>query len=65
MRVRPWMRTVHLVGAGCLGTLVYSPWIANDTFLLFNQVIIVPALAGTGLWMWLGHKIRKPAKGKT
>lgn len=58
MRLRGWLRIVHLLGAASLGTLVYSPWITNETFLLFNQIVVIPALTASGLYMWLGHKLR-------
>ncbi len=65
MKSRQWIRAIHLVGAACLGTLVYSPWIANETFVLFNQVVVVPALTITGLWMWLGHRLRSAGKKRS
>ena len=58
MTARRVLRYLHLLCAGALGTLVYSPWISNESFLFFNQVVTVPVLAASGLWMWLGPRIR-------
>lgn len=58
MTTRQITRIVHLVGAASLGALVYSPLIGNDTFLLVNQALVVPALSISGLWMWFGHRLR-------
>ena len=59
MKARKLLRALHLIGAGCFGTLVYSPWIANEWFLLLNQFVVVPLLVFTGVWMWLGPRIRR------
>jgi len=57
MHNRNLLRLLHVVGASSIGTLVYSPLITNESFLLVNQVIIVPALSVTGAWMWFGHRL--------
>ena len=65
MKKRQWIRVIHLIGAGSLGALVYSPWRTNDVFLLFNQVAVVPVVTATGLWLWLGHRFRSFRKRKS
>ena len=52
------LRTLHILGAASIGTYVYSPWSDIAWFALMNQVV-VPALAISGLWMWLGHRLRR------
>lgn len=52
------LRTIHFVGAACIGTFVYSPWSSVEWFALLNQVLVVPLLSLTGLWMWQGHRIK-------
>ena len=53
------LRTLHILGAASIGTYVYSPWSDIAWFALMNQVVVVPALAISGLWMWLGHRLRR------
>ena len=59
MKARKLLRVLHLAAAGCLGTLVYSPWIDTQWFLLLNQFVVVPLLVVTGVWMWLGPRLRR------
>lgn len=62
---RKILRYVHLVGAIAIGMYIYSPWSDVQWFTLFNQVVVVPALGLSGIWMWWGHRIRRRfGKGK-
>ena len=53
------------VGAASLGTLAYSSLRSNEAFLLWNQAVVIPVLSVTGLWMWLGPRIRAYRNRKT
>ena len=53
------MRWIHLLGAVTIGIYVYSPWQTIGWFTLLMQLIILPGLTLTGLWMWKGHLFRK------
>ena len=64
MKTRKLLRGLHLLAAAFLGTLVYSPWIGNEWFLLLNQVVVVPMLVVTGAWMWLGARLRRPNRSR-
>lgn len=55
---RTALRSAHLVGAALLGTYLYSPWSDVAWFALLNQVVVFPALAVSGLWMWLAPRWR-------
>ena len=61
---RKILRTIHFVGAACIGTFVYSPWSSVEWFALLNQAVVVPLLSVTGLWMWQGHRIRRNRRAK-
>lgn len=56
---RSLMRWIHLLGAAAIGTYVYAPWRETGWFTLFMQLVILPSLTLTGLWMWKGHLLRK------
>jgi hypothetical protein len=49
---RKMIRIIHLIGAGAIGTFVYSPFSDVEWFKLIMQVLIIPSLALTGLWLW-------------
>ncbi len=55
---RTFFRSIHIIGAAIIGTYIYSPWSSLDWFTLFNQAVVVPVLALSGIWMWKGHKIK-------
>lgn len=61
-RQRSILRTFHLVGAGIIGTYIYSPWGSLEWFTLLNQVVVVPLLSLSGIWMWKGQKIQAAFK---
>ncbi|MHA7833101.1 MAG: hypothetical protein ACX94A_01340 [Algiphilus sp.] len=46
-------RSAHLMGAALIGTSLYWPWGNIAWFALLNQGVVFPALAISGLWMWL------------
>ncbi|WKN45649.1 hypothetical protein [Tunicatimonas pelagia] len=49
---RDIIRIVHLLGAAVIGTYVYSPYSQLAWFTLILQIVIIPALILTGLWLW-------------
>ena len=51
-------RSIHIIGAALVGTYIYSPWSSLDWFTLLNQVVVVPMLSLSGIWMWKGQKIK-------
>jgi hypothetical protein len=51
-QVRNFMRILHFVGAGVIGTYIYSPWGDDPTFTAAVQFIIIPLLSLTGVVMW-------------
>jgi hypothetical protein len=59
MRERDVMRGVHLVSSVAIGTFIYSPWRNQAEFLVSMQVLVIPALLLTGVWMWKGHQVKK------
>jgi hypothetical protein len=54
---RRFLRWLHLLSAAVIGTYVYAPWKEVLWFSLTVQVLIVPGLTATGIWLWLGPKI--------
>ncbi|MEP5570038.1 MAG: hypothetical protein ABJN62_19515 [Halioglobus sp.] len=56
------LRTFHLAGAAIIGTYIYSPWSNLEWFTLLNQVIVVPLLSLSGIWMWKGQSIKAALK---
>ena len=51
-QLRIWSRWIHLLGAGLIGTFIYSPWRSEDGFVLLMQVGVIPVLTLTGVAMW-------------
>ncbi len=56
---RTFLRWVHLLGSGVIGTYVYAPWKEIAWFSLLTQAVVVPALVVTGLWMWQGARWKR------
>jgi len=56
---RNLMRWIHLIGAVAISTYIYAPGREIIWFTLIMQLVILPSLTLTGLWMWKGHKLRK------
>ena len=59
MRTRNVMRWIHVIGSAAIGTFVYSPWRNEPVFLGLIQILVIPILSLTGLWMWQGHRLKK------
>jgi hypothetical protein len=62
MQERNLMRWIHLFGSVAIGTFVYSPWRNEPMFVLSMQILAIPTLTLTGLWMWQGHRLKKTFK---
>ncbi len=62
LKERQVVRSIHIIGAVLIGTYIYSPWSSLEWFTLLNQLVVVPVLTLSGLWMWKGHKIRATLK---
>ena len=65
MKTRNRLRLIHIVGALAIGTFVYSPWSKLEWFALVMQVLIIPSLTLTGLWMWKPKWFRMKKTGNT
>lgn len=46
------LRIIHLIGGALLGTFVYAPVKEIPGVSLTIQILVVPALAASGLWLW-------------
>ena len=62
-KTRDRLRVLHLVASAVLGTYVYSPWGAEPWFRLVIQVVVIPLITLSGLWMWKGRKLVSWLKG--
>jgi hypothetical protein len=49
---RPLLRLVHLLAGGWIGTLIYSPWGSDTTFLAVTRFGLVPVVGLTGIALW-------------
>ena len=58
-QLRTLIRWIHLLGAAAIGTYVYSPRHDVALFTLLLQLLIVPSLSLTGLWLWKDHLLRQ------
>ena len=58
-QLRTLIRWIHLLGATAIGTYVYSPWRDVALFTGLMQLLIIPSLSLTGLWLWKGHLLRQ------
>lgn len=52
-------RWTHLLVGWLIGVFVYTPARENETFVLLMQVVFVPAVVLTGLYMWQQARIRR------
>ena len=59
---RDVIRVIHLIGAAAIGTYVYSPFSEVEWFKLTMQIIVIPALALTGIWLWKPKWFKKNKK---
>lgn len=42
-----------------IGVFIYTPIHEDETFVLLMQVVFVPAVVLTGVWMWQQARIRR------
>jgi len=56
---RDTIRIIHLIGAAAIGTFVYSPFNQLGWIILLMQIVIIPSLTLTGLWLWKPKWFRK------
>jgi len=56
---RTLARWLHLAAAALLGTFVYAPSYIAEPMQLLLQVVIVPAAALSGLYLWKQAAIRR------
>lgn len=61
---RDIQRVVHLVGAAVLVVYVYVPLDSAPFVTALMQLVILPALAITGLLMWQGLRLRNLIQGR-
>lgn len=59
---RDFIRILHLVGAVAIGIFVYSPYAELAWFKLSMQIIVIPSLSLTGLWLWKPKWFKRIAK---
>ena len=57
-RTRTALRWLHLLGAALIGTYVYSPWDDIAWYAMLVEWGVIPLLVVSGLWMWLGHRLK-------
>ncbi|GAB4031809.1 hypothetical protein [Spirosoma jeollabukense] len=58
-QLRKLTRWIHLLSAAAIGTYVYAPWHNLAWFTLLMQIVVIPSLSLTGLWLWKGHLLRR------
>ena len=46
------IRIIHLIGAAAIGTFVYSPYGDLEAFKMAMQIVVIPVLSLSGLWLW-------------
>lgn len=56
---RTVLRCTHLLVGWLIGVFVYTPMREEETFVLLMQVVFIPAVVVTGLWMWQQARIRR------
>ena len=57
--MRTVLRWVHLVVGWLIGVFVYTPAREDETFVLLMQVVFVPVVVLTGVWIWQQARIRR------
>ncbi len=57
--VRTVLRWTHLLVGWLIGVFVYTPMREDEAFVLLMQVVFVPAVVLTGVWMWQQARIRR------
>lgn len=58
MTVRQGIRVLHLSAAALIGTFIHSPWGRNPACAFVIEVVAFPALALSGLALWLQPRLR-------
>ena len=58
MNQRAWIGLLHVVAATVLGAYLYSPWAAWPAFAFAVKWVAFPALALSGLSLWLLPRLR-------
>ncbi|HNT38160.1 MAG TPA: hypothetical protein PKO45_03470 [Rubrivivax sp.] len=64
MNLRHGIRLLHLVAAVLMGTFVYSPWGRIPAFAFVIEFVALPALALSGLALWLLPRLRGSLRGQ-
>jgi len=64
-QLRKLTRWIHLLGTAAIGTYVYAPWHHLAWFTLLMQIVVVPSLSLTGLWLWKGHLLRRKTAARS
>ncbi|ADB38133.1 hypothetical protein [Spirosoma linguale] len=65
LQLRKLVRWIHLLGAAAIGTYVYAPWHTLTWFTLLMQIMVIPSLSLTGLWLWKGHLLRRKTAARS
>lgn len=60
--LRVVLRWIHLIGAGAIGTFVYSPYGDDPIFRAAMQFIVIPVLSLTGIALWQQARLNKLLK---
>ncbi len=58
-RRRTSARTIHLVAAAMLGAFVYAPGEFVEPLRLMLQLLVIPAVTITGVFLWKQAAIRR------
>ena len=58
---RSILRCIHVVFSIPIVGYVYSPFEELPNYAPIVRFVAIPALVLTGLWMWKGHLLRRPA----
>lgn len=56
---RTVLRWTHLLVGWLIGVFVYTPAHENETFVLLMQIVFLPVVILTGVWMWQQARIRR------
>ncbi len=56
---RKVIRRLHIIGGTLLAVYVYSPWSAIQAVDLVMEIVILPLLITSGLWLWKGMIVKK------
>lgn len=58
-RQRDVSRWVHLVASALIGTFVYAPAAITGPMRPWMQVVVIPVLAASGVFMWQQARLRR------